>query len=171
MLMICEYRFLFFEKVDDWNCFNVKFGGIFVEKCCYFFDLMCLIFRVELICVFVLGGIDVNYLDEIYDGEILDILDNGYVIVDFDNGVWVMLELCMFVEGVEYQEEVSVVGFNVKIEVFVFGLGCFWLEYFGELFVLQVIVSFCNFKGLEKCDIFVDLIILEVGDYNGLIFY
>lgn len=54
---------------------------------------------------------------EIYDGVVSDIQDNGYVIVDFDNGVCVMLEFCMFVEGVEYQEEVFVVGFKGKVEV------------------------------------------------------
>ena len=56
------------------------------------------------------AGQDVNHLNETYDGRSSDILDNGYVIVDFENGARAMLELCMFAEGSEYQEEISVVG-------------------------------------------------------------
>ncbi|MEM1351338.1 MAG: Gfo/Idh/MocA family oxidoreductase, partial [Pseudomonadota bacterium] len=40
MLTIREHRFPFLEKVGDWNRFNAKTGGTFVEKCCHFFDLM-----------------------------------------------------------------------------------------------------------------------------------
>jgi hypothetical protein len=39
---------------------------------------------------------DVNHLDERYDGEAPDILDNAYVTVDFANGARALLDLCMF---------------------------------------------------------------------------
>ena len=171
MLTIREHRFPFLEKVDDWNRFNVKSGGTFVEKCCHFFDLMRLTLGAEPIRVFASGGIDVNHLDETYDGETPDILDNGYVIVDFDNGARAMLELCMFAEGAEYQEEVSAVGPNAKIEALVPGPGRFWPEHLGEPPVPQVIVSPRNPKGPEKRDIPVDPTILEAGDHNGSTFY
>ncbi len=39
-----------------------------------------------------------NHLAERINGRTPDILDNGYVIVDFDNGARSMLDLCMFAE-------------------------------------------------------------------------
>jgi hypothetical protein len=132
---------------------------------------MRLTLRAEPIRVFASGGIDVNHLDETYDGETPDILDNGYVIVDFDNGARAMLELCMFAEGAEYQEEVSAVGPNAKIEALVPGPGRFWPEHLGEPPVPQVIVSPRNPKGPETRDIPVDPTILEAGDHNGSTFY
>ena len=47
MLSIREHRFPFLEKVGDWNRFNAKSGGTFVEKCCHFFDLMRLLTKSE----------------------------------------------------------------------------------------------------------------------------
>jgi hypothetical protein len=41
----------------------------------------------------------VNHLDERYDGERPDILDNAYVVVDFASGARALLDLCMFAEG------------------------------------------------------------------------
>lgn len=39
-----------------------------------------------------------------------DIIDNAYVIVEFDNGSRGMLDLCMFAEGSKNEQEISVVG-------------------------------------------------------------
>eukprot|EP01046_Picozoa_sp_COSAG06_P085051 COSAG06_NODE_31792_length_515_cov_1.995192_1_plen_103_part_10 len=48
-----------------------------------------------------------------------DILDNAFVMVEFDNGgPRMMLELCMFAEASKNQEEVSVVGDAGKLEAF-----------------------------------------------------
>ncbi len=60
-----------------------------------------------------------------------DIWDNGYVIVDFANGARAMLELCMFAEGRDYQEEISRGGPKGKIEAFVPGPGRFWPDDLG----------------------------------------
>jgi len=65
------------------------------------------------------GGQDVNHLDEVVDGEVPDILDNAYVIVDFDDGGRGLLDLCMFAEATQNQEELSVVGELGKVEAFV----------------------------------------------------
>ena len=54
-------------------------GGTLVEKCCHFFDLMNLIARQRPTRVYASGGEDVNHLDERYDGQRPDILDNAYV--------------------------------------------------------------------------------------------
>ncbi|WP_298260534.1 Gfo/Idh/MocA family oxidoreductase [uncultured Litoreibacter sp.] len=171
MLTIREHRFPFLPKVGDWNRFNQKTGGTFVEKCCHFFDLMRLVMQSEPVRVMASGGRDVNHLDETYDGATPDILDNGYVIVDFASGARAVLELCMFAEGARYQEEVSAVGPEGKIEALVPGPGRFWPEHLGTPPVPQVIVSPRDPKGPFARDVPVDPTILEAGDHNGSTFY
>ncbi|MDH3264450.1 MAG: Gfo/Idh/MocA family oxidoreductase, partial [Paracoccaceae bacterium] len=99
MLTIREHRFPFLPKVGDWNRFNRNTGGTFVEKCCHFFDLMRLALGSDPVRVMASAGQAVNHLDERYGGEVPDIWDHGYVIVDFESGARAMLELCMFAEG------------------------------------------------------------------------
>ncbi|CTQ66803.1 Gfo/Idh/MocA family protein [Roseibium alexandrii] len=171
MLTIREHRFPFLDKVGSWNRFNRYSGGTFVEKCCHFFDLMRLIIKSEPVRVMASAGQDANHKEELYNGETPDILDNGYVIVDFENGARAMLELCMFAEGSRYQEEVSAVGPAGKIEALVPGPGRFWPRDLGEPPVPQLIVSPRNPKGPRQIDIPVDPTILEAGDHNGSTFY
>ena len=116
MLSIREHRFPFLEKAGNWNRFSRRTGGTLVEKCCHYFDLMNLITGARAVRVFASGGQDVNHLDEIYDGECSDILDNAFVLVDYDDGSRAMLDLCMFAEGGRNQEEVTAVGDLGKIE-------------------------------------------------------
>lgn len=49
-----------------------------------------------------------------------DIIDNAYVIVEFDNGCRGMLDLCMFAEGSKNEQEISVVGDTGKVNLFSF---------------------------------------------------
>jgi myo-inositol 2-dehydrogenase / D-chiro-inositol 1-dehydrogenase len=119
MFSIREHRFPFLHKVDDWNRFAINTGGTLVEKCCHFFDLMRLVTQSEPIKVYASGDQDVNHLSETYDGKTPDIIDNAFVIVDFENGVRGLLDLCMFAENSEYQEEIVAVGDIGKIETFV----------------------------------------------------
>ncbi|MCH2170634.1 Gfo/Idh/MocA family oxidoreductase [Myxococcota bacterium] len=118
MLAIREHRFPFLPKVNDWNRFTRNTGGTLVEKCCHFFDLMHLIVGAPPTRVYASGAQDVNHLDERYDGEVPDILDNAYVIVDFAGGARAQLDLCMFAEGSEHQEELVAVGDAGKLEAF-----------------------------------------------------
>ena len=115
-LTIREHRFPFLKKVNDWNRFEKNTGGTLVEKCCHFFDLMCLIAKSKPITVYASGGQDVNHLDEEYDGKKPDIIDNAYVIINFENGTRSLLELCMFAENSEMQEELVATGNKGKIE-------------------------------------------------------
>ena len=115
-LTIREHRFPFLKKVNNWNRFEKNTGGTLVEKCCHFFDLMRLIVKSKPISVYASGGQDVNHLDEEYDGKKPDIIDNAYVIVNFENGSRSMLELCMFAENSEMQEELIAIGNIGKIE-------------------------------------------------------
>ncbi|WP_439123938.1 Gfo/Idh/MocA family protein [Marivita sp.] len=171
MLTIREHRFPFLHKVGDWNRFNRNTGGTLVEKCCHFFDLMRLILGSDPVRVTASAGQEVNHLDETYGGEVPDIWDSAYVIVDFANGARAMLELCMYAEGSRYQEEISAVGPNGKIEAFVPGPGRFWPTHLGAPPVPQVIVSPRHPKVPQAVDIPVDPTILDAGDHNGSTFY
>ncbi len=116
MVAIREHRFPFLRKVADWNRFNRNSGGTMVEKCCHFFDLMNAIIEGQPTRLVASGGQDVNHLDESYDGEVPDVLDNAYVIVEYDSGVRAVLDLCMFAEATKNQEEVVAVGTRGKVE-------------------------------------------------------
>ena len=171
MLSIREHRFPFLVKVGDWNRFNEKTGGTFVEKCCHFFDLMRLAIGSEPVRVMASGGQDVNHLDEVYEGQNSDIMDNGFVIVEFENGARAQLDLCMFAEGSEYQEELLAIGPKGKIEAKVPGPGRFWPEHLGAAPTPQLILSPREPKGPETREIPVDPNLLAAGDHNGSTFY
>lgn len=116
MLAIREHRFPFLPKVGDWNRFNANTGGTLVEKCCHFFDLMNHVIGSEPVRVMASGGQSVNHLDETYEGRVPDILDNAYVVVEYDGGARAMLDLCMFAEATHDQEELAAVGDRGKVE-------------------------------------------------------
>jgi myo-inositol 2-dehydrogenase/D-chiro-inositol 1-dehydrogenase len=119
MLSIREHRLPFLKKVGDWNRFSRNTGGTLVEKCCHFFDLMRLMTQQEPVRVYASGAQDVNHLDERYDGEIPDILDNAYTVVDFDGGARAALDLCMFAEATRNEQEIAAVGDAGKLECFI----------------------------------------------------
>ena len=171
MLTIREHRFPFLQKVGDWNRFNAKTGGTFVEKCCHFFDLMRLATGQRPIRIMASAAQSVNHLDERYAGETPDILDNGYVIVDFDGGARAMLELCMFAEGARYQEIISAVGSQGKIEAFVPGPTRFWPEDLGSPPTPFIEMSPRTPKRPEVRETPVDPLLLQAGDHNGSTFY
>ncbi len=171
MLTIKEHRFPFLRKIGNWNRFNENSGGTFVEKCCHFFDLMRLILKSEPSRIMASAGQDVNHLDEIYDGRQSDILDNGYVIVDFENRARAMLELCMFAEGSEYQEEISAIGPKGKVETKVPGPARFWPPQLGAPPVPLLIESPRYPKGAHQSEINIDPVLLNAGDHCGSTFY
>ena len=122
MLSIREHRFPFLVKVGDWNRFNRNTGGTLVEKCCHFFDLMNLVLPGRPVRVMASGGQDVNHLDESYStmwspSEVPDILDNAFVVVDYDDGRRALLDLCMFAEGSRWEQELVATGNAGKVEV------------------------------------------------------
>ncbi len=121
MCAIREHRFPFLKKVDNWNRFNRNTGGTLVEKCCHFFDLMTQAIPGRPIRVLASGAQDVNHLDEQYGGEVPDIIDNAYVIVEFEGGERGMLDLCMFAEGSRHEQQIVITGDTGKIETTVPG--------------------------------------------------
>jgi len=171
MLTIREHRFPFLQKVNDWNRFNRYSGGTFVEKCCHFFDLMRLIMQDEPVRVMASAGQAVNHLDEEYGGETPDILDHGYVIVEFSQGGRAMLDLCMFAEASEYQEDVVVVGPSGKIEAHVPGPGRFWPPEAGPAPEPMVIEHSRIPRETRRRTVPVPPELLAAGDHNGATYY
>ncbi len=119
MVAIREHRYPFLPKVGNWNRFNRNTGGTLVEKCCHFFGLMALVIGAPPVRVYASGSQDVNHLNETYDGHVPDILDNAYVVIDWEDGTRSMLDLCMFADGSVNEQEIVVVGDAGKVEAFV----------------------------------------------------
>ncbi len=161
MLSIREHRFPFLPKVGDWNRFARNTGGTMVEKCCHFFDLMRLIVQAEPVRVYCSGAMDVNHLDEAYAGERPDIIDNSYTTVDFANGVRAMLDLSMFADGAENQEEITAVGDKARLDVLIPE---------GAI-VYSPRVGFRNAKQVERRVVEVDQAALDAGSHHGSTFY
>ena len=169
MMSIREHRFPFLGKVDDWNRFNRRTGGTMVEKCCHFWDLMRLVLGSDPVRVFASGSVDVNHLDEEYRGETPDIIDNAFVVVEFENGSRGMLDLCMFAEGSYWQETVSVTGPEARIDAMVPGPARFLPG--AEERVPAVEISLRESKKILRRDVPVDPAILRAGDHFGATFY
>ena len=116
MAAIREHRYPFLEKVGSWNRLRRNTGGTLVEKCCHFFDLLRLIADAQPVRVMASGGQSVNHLDEVVDGQRSDIIDNAFVIIEFDNGVRGMLDLCRVAEGPKNEQELAATGDKGKVE-------------------------------------------------------
>lgn len=157
MMAIREHRFPFLPKVGDWNRFARNTGGTLVEKCCHFFDLMNLVTGSRATRVYASGAQDVNHLDERYDGETPDILDNAYVIVDFASGARALLDLCMFAEASRNQEEITVVGDAGKVECFVPDS--------------VVVIGRRNPRSVETEEVPVEERILKAGGHHGSTYF
>jgi predicted dehydrogenase len=161
MLSIREHRFPFLVKIGDWNRFSVNTGGTMVEKCCHFFDLMRHIVGAEPVRVFCSGAMDVNHQDERYGGNKPDIIDNSFTTVDFANGVRAMLDLCMFADGAEQQEEITATGSEARLDCFIPS---------GEL-VHSPRVGFMNPKRATRETVHTDATALAAGQHHGSTFY
>jgi len=157
MLAIREHRMPFLPKVGHWNRFARNTGGTLVEKCCHFFDLMRYITGAEPVRVYASGAQDVNHLDERYDGEVPDILDNAYALVDLDGGERALLDLCMFAEGSRNQEEIAATGDAGKVE-------CFVPE-------STVVIGRRQPRHVETLKVEVDAQALEAGTHHGSTFH
>lgn len=169
MMAIREHRFPFLPKVGDWNRFNERTGGTLVEKCCHFWDLMRLTLQSNPTRVYASGNMDVNFLDENYDGRKPDIIDNAFVVLDFENGARGMLDLCMFAEGSYWQEVVSVTGPKARIDAKVPGPARFSTD--GKERHSEVEISHRETKQVEVLPIEVEERILRAGDHHGSTFF
>ncbi|MEL7184202.1 MAG: Gfo/Idh/MocA family oxidoreductase, partial [Pseudomonadota bacterium] len=169
MISIREHRFPFLPKVDDWNRFNARTGGTLVEKCCHFWDLMRLTLRANPIRVYASAGVDVNHRDERYAGHMPDIVDNAYVIVDFENGARGMLDLCMFAEGSHWQESVAVTGPKARCEAFIPGPARFAPD--GQPREAEFVTSIRALKEEIRETVHTPEELLIAGDHHGSTYY
>ncbi len=169
MMAVREHRYPFLPKVGDWNRFSARTGGTMVEKCCHFWDLMRLTLDSDPVRVFASAGMDHNHLDESYDGVAPDIVDNGFVVVEFANGARGMLDLCMFGDGSHWQEVVSVTGPDGRLDAKVPRPARFARN--GEEPPAQVVVSNRQSQRVETHEIFIDEAILSAGDHSGATYY
>lgn len=169
MLNIKEHRYPFLPKVADWNRFSENTGGTLVEKCCHHFDLMRLITGAEPVRIYASGAMDVNHTDERYNGRVPDIIDNALVIVDFDNGNRASLELCMFAEGAEPQEQLTVIGDKGKLDAFIPGPDRFWPDA-GERHA-KVVLSARDQSAPDTDIVAVDSRLAAAGDHHGSTYY
>ncbi|MEL6200968.1 MAG: Gfo/Idh/MocA family oxidoreductase [Pseudomonadota bacterium] len=115
MVSIVEHRFPFLDKVEFWNRSYDRTGGTMVEKCCHFFDLMRHLTGSEPTRLYASGAQSVNFVDDLKNPRHKPVVDNAFVVVDFENGMRSSLDLCMFAEGSWWQEQVSVTGDKAKL--------------------------------------------------------
>lgn len=169
MMSIREHRFPFLEKVGDWNRFNARTGGTLVEKCCHFWDLMRFTLESDPVRVFASGAADVNHQDERYDGRVPDIIDNAYVTVEFASGARGMLDLCMFVEGAYWQEEIAVTGAKARVEARIPGPARFSPD--GKERDAEIEIADRASKVPRTEVVEVDDHVLAAGDHHGSTFY
>ena len=106
-----EFRSPFHRKRGNWILFQGQTGGVFVEKTCHYFDLMTWFADSTPKRVCAVAGQDV--VKDLY-GVKPDIFDNGWVIIEYENGAKGMLGLCMF--GGRKPLSVSVLGDTGQME-------------------------------------------------------
>ena len=169
MLAIREHRYPFLDKVGNWNRFAARSGGTLVEKCCHFFDLMRLLLAADPVRVHASGGADVNHLEESYPQGRPDILDNAFVVVDFEGGARAMLDLCMFAEGARWQERVTLTGEAAQLEARVPGPGRFAPD--GREPAAELAIARRASRREEVIGMPVDETILDAGDHHGSTFF
>ena len=169
MVAIREHRFPFLPKVGDWNRFNARTGGTLVEKCCHFWDLMRLLLRADPVRVYASAGVDVNHRDERYYGAVPDIVDNAFVVVDFEGGTRAMLDLCMFAEGSHWQESIAVTGDRARIEAFIPGPARFTPT--GAAREAEVVTSVRARKHEVREVVHTPPELLLAGDHHGSTFF
>jgi predicted dehydrogenase len=107
-ISMMEHRMPFLDKVAQWNKLAKYSGDTFVEKCCHYFDLINKIAGTRPKTVYATGSQAVNFTDLAVGDEQSDIMDNGMVIVGYENGVSASFNLCMFAPM--FYEELVVCG-------------------------------------------------------------
>jgi len=115
-LFIMEHRVPFHDKAQQWNKFSKYSGGTYVEKCCHYFDLFNLFAQSKPKSVYAVGSQAVNYKEFEFKGEKSDIIDNGTVIVTYENGVVATLHLCMFAPM--FYEELVICGTEGRLKAY-----------------------------------------------------
>ena len=125
---------------------------------------MRLVTNSEAVSVYASGAQDVNHLNEQYRGRKPDIIDNAFVIVNFENGIRSMLDLCMFSENSRLQEELCAVGNIGKIET---GVPSFLSGKSSS----ELSIGLRKSNNIQIENIEVDETILKAGHHHGSTYY
>lgn len=115
-MTILEHRPPFLDKVHQWNKFSRYSGGTLVEKCCHYFDLFNLFAQSRPSSVYASGNMAVNFKDFNYHGETADVIDNAFVIINYDNNIRANFNLCMF--SPTFHEELILCGDEGRLKTF-----------------------------------------------------
>ncbi len=111
MLWCKEFRGPFLKKTDDWILSRERSGGTLVEKMCHYFDLLTWFAGSRPARVACFGGQDV----EKGKAEVHDILDNAWVMIEYESGARAGVGVCMFApRGPAI--EMGVIGQNGRID-------------------------------------------------------
>ena len=154
---------------SDHRDFSARTGGTLVEKCCHFRDLMRFGLGTDPVRVHASAGQDVNHLDERHEGRRPDIVDNAFVIVDFEGGARGHLDLCNFAEGSHWQETIAITGDRARIEARVPGPARFSAS--GEEREAELAVADRALRVEARETVAVDHRILRAGDHHGATFF
>lgn len=109
MLWCHEFRHPFLKKegpVPDWIRQKKYSGGTLLEKNCHHFDLFNMIADAKPVSVYASGDNLVEYKE-------YDVLDNAFVIVEYENGVRASLSLSMFCPELKGQKNMHALSFGV----------------------------------------------------------
>lgn len=115
MIWFEEFRQPFLKKVGDWIIQKKFSGGTFVEKNCHHFDLFNWFAQSRPVRVYAAGSHAVAHKKDggIWkklksSGAKQDVIDHGFVIVEYANGVKASLTLSMFSPGLK--ERMGIIG-------------------------------------------------------------
>jgi myo-inositol 2-dehydrogenase / D-chiro-inositol 1-dehydrogenase len=103
MLWFEEFRLPFMKKTGDWIIQKKYSGGTFVEKNCHHFDLFNWFAGSPPVRVFAAASHDIAHKKDNgfwktlkSENAVQDVIDNGFVTVEYENGIKASLILCMF---------------------------------------------------------------------------
>lgn len=118
MIWCHEFRHPFLQKeglVPNWIIQKKYTGGTLLEKNCHHFDLFNMVAGCKAVSVYASGDNQVVYHET-------DVLDNAFVVVNYENHMRAMLSLCMFSPELKKQQhmhalEFGVMGSSGRIEI------------------------------------------------------
>lgn len=109
MLWCKEFRPPFKSGAGGWRV-SERSGGTFLEKCIHHFDLFYWLADSKPRIVSAIGGGDVVYKDK-------NILDNGIVTIEFENGIRACLTLALF-HNAGFLMELGAIGDHGRIDTY-----------------------------------------------------
>jgi len=111
MVWCKEFRSPFYPGFENWRLKQAKSGGAFVEKVCHHTDIFDWLIGSKPLKVAAFGGADNVYKNH----PVADIIDNGWLMVEYENGARGMLGMCLCLENFD-KVELGAVGDSGMLE-------------------------------------------------------